>query len=106
MNRKELAISYFKQGYNCSQSVVLAFKDSIINAEELVKISAPFGGGISRMRETCGAVSGMVLVIGSVFGYSAPETGEKKQELYTKNGYSSSLGIKSLPARLQLGEQT
>lgn len=84
MSRKELAINYFKQGYNCSQSVVLAFKDLISNADELVKISAPFGGGISRMRETCGAVSGMVLVIGSLFGYSTPETGEKKQELYAK----------------------
>lgn len=85
MIRKELAISYFKQGYNCSQSVVLAFKDILkVDPEILVKVSSPFGGGLSRMRETCGAVSGMVLVIGTVFGYETPETGLKKKELYEK----------------------
>lgn len=84
MTRKELAISYFKQGYNCTQAVVLAFKDIVSNSDELLKIAAPFGGGMSRMRETCGAVSGMVLVIGSIYGYNTPETGDKKQELYKK----------------------
>ena len=83
MTRKELAINYFKEGYNCSQSVVLAFKDVLtIDANELCKIASPFGGGISRMRETCGAVTGMVLVLGNLIGYSTPETGEKKHELY------------------------
>ena len=83
MTRKEQAIEYFKQGYNCSQAVVLTFKDVLtIDAEELCKIASPFGGGLSRMRETCGAVSGMVLVLGNVIGYSTPEMGEKKHELY------------------------
>ena len=83
MTRKEQAIEYFKQGYNCSQAVVLTFKDVLtIDAEELCKIVSPFGGGLSRMRETCGAVSGMVLVLGNVIGYSTPEMGEKKHELY------------------------
>lgn len=85
MTRKEQAIEYFKQGYNCTQAVVLAFKDVLtIDAEELCKIASPFGGGISRMRETCGAVTGMVLVLGNLVGYSTPETGEKKHELYKK----------------------
>lgn len=85
MTRKEQAIEYFKQGYNCSQAVVLTFKDVLtIDAEELCKIASPFGGGISRMRETCGAVTGMVLVLGNLVGYSTPETGEKKHELYKK----------------------
>lgn len=83
MTRKELAINCFKEGYNCSQSVVLAFKDVLtIDANELCKIASPFGGGISRMRETCGAVTGMVLVLANLIGYSTPETGEKKHELY------------------------
>lgn len=83
MTRKEQAIEYFKQGYNCSQAVVLTFKDVLtIDAEELCKIASPFGGGLSRMRETCGAVSGMVLVLGNLIGYSTPEMGEKKHELY------------------------
>ena len=85
MTRKEQAIEYFKQGYNCTQAVVLTFKDVLtIDAEELCKIASPFGGGISRMRETCGAVTGMVLVLGNLVGYSTPETGEKKHELYKK----------------------
>ena len=82
MTRKELAMKYFEEGYNCSQAVVLAFKDLLSNSEELVKISAPFGGGMARMRETCGAVSGMILVMGNLYGYNTPETGEKKHELY------------------------
>ena len=83
MTRKELAINYFKEGYNCSQAVVLAFKDLLtIDANELCKVASPFGGGISRMRETCGAVTGMVLVLGNLIGYSTPEMGEKKHELY------------------------
>ena len=83
MTRKEQAISYFKEGYNCTQAVVLCFKDILtIDANELLKIASPFGGGLSRMRETCGAVSGMVLVLGNLIGYSTPELGEKKHELY------------------------
>ena len=83
MTRKEQAINYFKEGYNCTQAVVLAFQDILtIDAKELCKIASPFGGGISRMRETCGAVSGMVLVLGNLIGYDTPEMGEKKQELY------------------------
>ena len=83
MTRKEQAINYFKEGFNCTQAVVLAFKDILtIDANELCKIASPFGGGISRMRETCGAVSGMVLVLGNLIGYNTPETGEKKHELY------------------------
>ena len=85
MTRKEQAIEYFKQGYNCSQAVVLTFKDVLtIDAEELCRIASPFGGGLSRMRETCGAVTGMVLVLGNLIGYSTPELGEKKHELYKK----------------------
>ena len=85
MNRKELAINYFKSGYNCSQSIVMAFKDYLsVDPAELCKIASPFGGGISRMRETCGAVSGMVIVLGNLIGYSTPETGAKKKELYEK----------------------
>ena len=83
MNRRELAINYFKEGYNCSQSVVMAFKDVLsVKPKELCKIASPFGGGISRMRETCGAVTGMILVLGNLIGYDTPETGEKKYELY------------------------
>ena len=83
MTRRERAINNFKKGYNCSQAIVLAFDDVLtIDPNELIKIASPFGGGISRMREICGAASGMVLVLGNIIGYDTPEIGEKKHELY------------------------
>jgi len=83
MTRKEQSQEFFKQGYNCTQAVVMTFADVLtIDPKELCKIASPFGGGLSRMRETCGAVTGMVLVLGNLIGYDTPETGEKKHELY------------------------
>lgn len=68
MNRCEQAEQYFKEGYNCSQAVVLAFSDLVnVEKEELLKLSLPLGGGLGRLRQTCGAVSGMALIIGLVF---------------------------------------
>lgn len=84
MTKRELAISYFKAGYNCTQSVVLAFKEYLKDPDEILKVASPFGGGMSRMRETCGAASAIVLILGAIEGYSTPETGEKKIDLYTK----------------------
>ncbi|MCD7826450.1 MAG: C-GCAxxG-C-C family protein [Clostridiaceae bacterium] len=64
-SRKEMAQKLFKEGYNCSQSVFAAYADRYgIDRETALKISASFGGGMGRMREVCGAVSGMFLVAG------------------------------------------
>lgn len=58
--RIEKAVSLFKEGYNCSQSVVGAYADLYgFTFEQAIHISASFGGGIGRMRETCGAACGM-----------------------------------------------
>lgn len=68
MNRYEQAEQYFKEGYTCSQSVVLAFSDLVdIKKEELLKLSLPLGGGLGRLRLTCGAVSGIALIVGLLF---------------------------------------
>ena len=65
MNRIELGKQYFLSGYNCAQSVVLAFKDDIGQDEEILKkVSSSFGGGLGGLREVCGAVSGMAIVLG------------------------------------------
>lgn len=81
--RCERAIMNFDRGYNCSQAVALAFADICgVDENTLGKISAPFGGGFCRMREVCGTVSGGMMVIGMLCGYSTPETGEKKAALY------------------------
>lgn len=63
--RIEKAVSLFKEGYNCSQSVVGAYADLYgFTFEQAIHISASFGGGIGRMRETCGAACGMFLLAG------------------------------------------
>ena len=60
-----IAKQLFENGYNCSQSVVLAFKDLInVDEKELLKLSLPLGGGLGRLRLTCGAASGLAVVLG------------------------------------------
>ena len=63
----EIAKKYFLQGFNCCQAVVLAFKDELkLSEEEIKKITIGFGGGLARQRLTCGAVSGMAMVLGAL----------------------------------------
>ena len=65
MNRAERATENFKKGYNCAQSVVLAFSDMVdLSEEQLLRLSAPLGGGVGRLREICGALSGICVVLG------------------------------------------
>lgn len=81
--KPELAGTLFRQGYNCSQAVLGAFAEELgLPFETAVKLSCSFGGGMGRMREVCGAVSGMLLVCGMAKGYSTPETGIVKAEHY------------------------
>lgn len=83
MTRSEKAVAYFKEGYNCCQSIVLAFFDLVnIDKTELLKIASGFGGGLGRLRETCGAVSGMIIIAGLLYGYDVPDTDLLKKELY------------------------
>lgn len=75
----------FRAGYNCSQSVVLAFEDLYdIDRETLLKLSSSFGGGMGRLREVCGGVSGMLIVAGILYGYSEPRDYEGKSEHYAR----------------------
>lgn len=63
--RVEQGKAYFKQGYNCSQSVAMTFADLYGFSEAMMaRISASFGGGIGRMRETCGSACAMFLLAG------------------------------------------
>lgn len=82
MSRAEKAKDYFEQGYACSQAVALAFADVMNMDEETVcKIMLPFGGGLGRLRLTCGAVSGMAAVVGVVFA-GGENTPENKKQTY------------------------
>lgn len=81
--RKALAGEYFNQGFNCAQSVVLAFADILGEDEnKLSMLSSPFGGGMGQMREVCGAVSGMLIVEGLISGYNSPTDKENKKRVY------------------------
>lgn len=81
--RKQRAVEYFKEGYNCSQSVVMAYADLYdLDMEMAKKISASFGGGMGRMREVCGAVSGMFIILGLHSPASDPANKLEKTENY------------------------
>lgn len=80
MNRSELAGELFYKGYNCSQAVVAAFEDVTgLDGETALKIASSFGGGMGRMREVCGAVSGALMVLGMLYGYSEPDQQQKSE---------------------------
>ena len=76
-DRIQKAVELFKSGYNCSQSVVAAFADMYgFDKEQALSMAASFGGGIGRMRETCGAACGMFLLAGLETG--AVEASDKQ----------------------------
>ena len=69
--RSKRAMEFFREGYNCCQSVILSFADVAfekagLSAEQLAALGSGFGGGLARQREVCGAVSGMTLIAGLV----------------------------------------
>ena len=83
MNRPDKAEELFRKGYNCSQSVFAAFADVLdMTVEEAAKIASPFGAGFGKLREVCGAVSGMTLLAGYLKGYDDPADFESKKDLY------------------------
>ncbi len=79
MNRyEEKARALFSAGANCAQAVFAAFSDVTgVDEETALRLASPFGGGMGRMREVCGAVSGMLLVLGEREGYSVHNDAEK-----------------------------
>ena len=85
MTKADRAKELFLNGYNCAQAVFGAFcEDFGIDFETGVKISSGFGGGIARRREVCGAVSGGVMVLSMLHGYSDVREDEEKKKLYEK----------------------
>lgn len=85
MTRRQIAMDNFKKGYNCSQSIILAFEDILpLDKSTLSKMASSFGGGMGRLREVCGSVSGMFMIAGLLYGYDSPETGEVKAEHYAR----------------------
>ena len=85
MNHVERAVELFVEGYNCAQAVAAAFGDLTgLDEKTAARMASCFGGGMGRMREVCGAVSGMLMVAGVLYGYDDPKATKEKRELYAQ----------------------
>ena len=85
MDHAVSAVQAFLDGYNCAQAVAVAFSDLTgLDRQTSARIASPFGGGMGRMREVCGAVSGMLMVAGMLYGYDDPKATTAKRVLYTQ----------------------
>ena len=85
MGKGKEAKELFLQGYNCSQSVVGAYAGRLgMDFDVAMKTASSFGGGMGRLREVCGAVSGMFFVAGALYGYEDPKDPEAKKEHYER----------------------
>ena len=83
--RGRRAKELFLEGYNCAQAVVLAYEDFFEESPEtLAQLISAFGGGMGRLREVCGSVSGMFFVLSKLYGYGDPKDGEGKMDLYAR----------------------
>ncbi len=83
MDHAERAVELFMQGYNCSQSVFAAYCDLTgLDFTLSVKLSSSMGGGVGRLREICGALSGALLVAGCLYGYTDISTNNPKSKHY------------------------
>lgn len=107
MTHADKALNIFKQGYNCAQSVFAAFSDITgIPYPLSLKLAQGLGGGVARMREVCGTVTGAALVIGCLYGTDEADQ-QKKQLIYERvreiaEKYKSHTG--SIICREVLGE--
>ncbi|MBQ4565255.1 MAG: C_GCAxxG_C_C family protein [Oscillospiraceae bacterium] len=85
MTHPELAKAYFEQGYNCAQAVFLAFSDLTgLEKSTALRLSSSFGGGMGRLREVCGAVSGMFMAAGLLYGTEEGSSQEDKAQHYAR----------------------
>lgn len=85
MNHRDTAAQAFMDGYNCSQAIAVAFSDVTgLTPDFSARMASSFGGGMGRMREVCGTVSGMLMVAGLLYGYSTPGDDVSKREHYQR----------------------
>ena len=79
------AAELFLSGYNCAQAVAVAFHGELgLTEKQAARMASAFGGGMGRMREVCGAVSGMLLVLGTLYGYDTAGDDGSKKVLYSR----------------------
>jgi len=86
MTRKEEAVACFRSGFVCSQAVLSVFaEDYGLDRNTALKLGTAFGGGIARRAETCGAVTGALMVIGLGYGRSEQKDTQAKETTYRKS---------------------
>ncbi|MCD6333866.1 MAG: C_GCAxxG_C_C family protein [Candidatus Latescibacteria bacterium] len=84
MNKVDCAVSCFEEGFSCSQAVFSTYGPQLgLDRERALKIAGTFGGGMGRMGETCGAVTGAFVVIGLKYGNSKAEDNPSKEKAYS-----------------------
>lgn len=84
MNRVELAVSCFKDGFSCSQAVFSTYATQLgLSREAALKIAGAFGGGMGHMGETCGAVTGAFMAIGLKHSRSIAEDRQSREKTYS-----------------------
>jgi C_GCAxxG_C_C family probable redox protein len=81
MNKKDKAISYFREGYNCSQAVLMACAGE---GEATAKAAAAFGGGMGRLQKICGAVTGAYIYFGMNYGVAGLPQEDDKIQVYER----------------------
>jgi C_GCAxxG_C_C family probable redox protein len=85
MKKKEKAIEYFRNKFNCSQAVFTVFGTEEGLSEDIcLKAGCGFGGGIGRQQLTCGALTGAVMALGMKYGKAMNDPEEKKAETYAR----------------------
>ena len=85
VSKADLAEKYFKEGANCAQAVLAAFADDLgITKDFAMRLASGFGGGVGRMREVCGAFSGVVLIENLKNGFTDHTDKEAKDACYAK----------------------
>ena len=78
----------FKSGFNCSQSVLSAFAEDFgLSRDSCLRLASPFGSGIARMQETCGAVTGALMAIGLKYGKGENGTEDDKTIAYRQSQF-------------------
>jgi C_GCAxxG_C_C family probable redox protein len=83
MSRPEIAVSLFRQGFSCSQAVAAAFAPGLgLDRDAALRLSQPFGGGIARRADWCGALTGAFLVIGLKHGRDRAEDEASRDRTY------------------------
>ena len=83
MDHREKVAQLFLQGYNCAQAMMVAYCDVTgLTPDFAARMASSFGGGMGRMREVCGAVSGMLMVAGLLYGYEIPGDDVSKKAHY------------------------